>query len=190
MNNIIQNFQFSLTRTTIGLLGLKADLNEMLEYLRTMGHHRVNPVVMPPEQLRFLLNKVKEEMKSNPRLELPYDPTTGLMKYYEVMRIVPVLVNYTLVIELTIPISDTSLQLNLFQVHSLPIYDPEHGVQTRYQLEGTYFAVERTGMYVALPKLTDVSLCLATELGVCTLNQALYPVKNLKWCIYALFITK
>ena len=100
----------------------------MLEYLRTMGHHRVNPVVIPPEQLRFLLNKVKEEMKSNPRLELPYDPTTGLMKYYEVMRIVPVLVNYTLVIELTIPISD-----------SLPIYDPEHGVQTRYQLEGTYF---------------------------------------------------
>ena len=188
MNNIIQNFQFSLTQTTIGLLGLKADLNEMLEYLRTMGHHRVNPVVIPLEQLRFLLNKVKEEMKSNPRLELPYDPTMGLMRYYEVMRIVPVLVNYTLVIELTIPISDTSLQLNLFQVHSLPIYDPEHGVQTRYQLEGTYFAVERTGMYVALPKITDVSLCLATELGVCTLNQALYPVKNLKWCIYALFV--
>ena len=188
MNNIIQNFQFSLTRTTIGLLGLKADLNEMLEYLRTMGHHRVNPVVVPPEQLRFLLTKVKEEMKSNPRLELPYDPTTGLMKYYEVMRIVPVLVNYTLVIELTIPISDTSLQLNLFQVHSLPIYDPEHRVQTRYQLEGTYFAVERTGMYAALPKITDISLCLATELGVCTLNEALYPVKSLKWCIYALFI--
>ena len=34
----------------------------------------------------------------------------------------------------------------------------------------------------------DVRLCLATNGHLCMFNQALYPIDNTEWCIYALFI--
>ena len=30
-------------------------------------------------------------------------------------------------------------------------------------------------------------MCIASDLGLCNLNQALYPTEILDWCIYALF---
>ena len=34
----------------------------------------------------------------------------------------------------------------------------------------------------------SVRVCLQTELAICILEQALYPVKHITWCVYALFI--
>ena len=33
-----------------------------------------------------------------------------------------------------------------------------------------------------------VRTCLQTELAICILEQALYPIKHITWCVYALFI--
>ena len=43
-------------------------------------------------------------------------------------------------------------------------------------------------MYVTLPTEQSVRVCLQTELAICILEQALYPVKHITWCVYALFI--
>ena len=43
-------------------------------------------------------------------------------------------------------------------------------------------------MYVTLPMEQSVRMCLQTELAICILEQALYPVKHITWCVYALFI--
>ena len=43
-------------------------------------------------------------------------------------------------------------------------------------------------MYVTLPTEQSVRTCLQTELAICILEQALYPVKHITWCVYALFI--
>ena len=43
-------------------------------------------------------------------------------------------------------------------------------------------------MYVTLPTKQSVRVCLQTELAICILEQALYPVKHITWCVYALFI--
>ena len=43
-------------------------------------------------------------------------------------------------------------------------------------------------MYVTLPTEQSVRVCLQTELAICILQQALYPVKHITWCVYALFI--
>ena len=32
-----------------------------------------------------------------------------------------------------------------------------------------------------------INMCIASDLGLCNLNQALYPMEILDWCIYALF---
>ena len=43
-------------------------------------------------------------------------------------------------------------------------------------------------MYVTLPTEQSVRTCLQTELAICILEQALYPIKHITWCVYALFI--
>ena len=43
-------------------------------------------------------------------------------------------------------------------------------------------------MYVTLPTEQSVRICLQTELAICILEQALYPVEHVTWCVYALFI--
>ena len=43
-------------------------------------------------------------------------------------------------------------------------------------------------MYVTLPTKQSVRTCLKTELAICILEQALYPIKHITWCVYALFI--
>ena len=44
------------------------------------------------------------------------------------------------------------------------------------------------GMFLTLPTALDIKLCLVTNGHLCMFDQALYPVENTKWCIYALFI--
>ena len=43
-------------------------------------------------------------------------------------------------------------------------------------------------MYITLPMEQSVRICLQTELAICILEQALYPVEHVTWCVYALFI--
>ena len=43
-------------------------------------------------------------------------------------------------------------------------------------------------MYVALPDEENIRLCIITKGHLCLFNQALYPIKQVKWCVYALFI--
>ena len=93
-----------------------------------------------------------------------------------------------LVILMTIPVLDKSLELNIYQVHNLPAIPPGQEVAALYQLESRYFAIGKHGMYVTLPTEQSVRTCLQTELAICILEQALYPIKHITWCVYALFI--
>ena len=128
-------------------------------------------------------------MHSNPRLKLPYDPRAGgIWKYYSVIKITPIVMDKMLVILMTIPVLDKSLELNIYQVHNLPAIPPGQEVVALYQLESRYFAIGKHGMYVTLPTEQSVRVCLQTELAICILEQALYPVKHITWCVYALFI--
>ena len=133
--------------------------------------------------------KIENRMRSNPRLRLPYDPRAGeIWKYYSVIKITPIVMDKMLVILMTIPVLDKSLELNIYQVHNLPAIPPGQEVAALYKLENRYFAIGKHGMYVTLPTEQSVRTCLQTELAICIIEQALYPVKHITWCVYALFI--
>ena len=75
-------------------------------------------------------------------MRLPYDPEgTSIWKYYDNIRVYPVLMDNMLVILLTIPILDTTLELNIYRVHNLPAIPPGHQLAVTYQLEGEYFTM-------------------------------------------------
>ena len=89
---------------------------------------------------------------------------------------------------MTIPLLDKTLELNIYQVHNLPAISPGQEVEALYQLENDDFAIGKHGMYVTLPTEQSVRTCLQTGLAICILEQALYPIKHVMWCVYALFI--
>ena len=128
-------------------------------------------------------------MYSNPRLKLPYDlRMEEISKYYSVVRVVPVVIDKLLVILMTIPVLDETLEFNIYKVHNLPAIPPGQEVEATYQLEDEYFAIGKHSMYVTLPTEQSVRTCLQSELAICILEQALYPVEHITWCVYALFI--
>ena len=178
-----------VTRLQMGVLAIEGNIDKLFEYLRIMTSHRATSAVIPPVALRRLLLKIEDRMRSNPRLKLPYDPRTQeIWKYYEVMKVTPIILDKMLVILLTIPVLDKSLELNIYRVHNLPSIPPRQEVAGTYQLEGDYFAIGKHGVYVTIPTEKAVQLCIESNLAICTIGQALYPSKQIKWCIYALFL--
>ena len=188
VSNLLQDITSAVNRLLIGFISIRNNVEKIYEYMRVMSTHKVHPALIPPQPLRDLLVYVRDKMRENPKLELPYDPDEEIWEYYEIMKITPVIVKDLMVILLTIPITDKSLSMNVYRAHNLPAVHPEHGLAARYHLEGEYLAVGKHGLYVAIPDARDIHLCLASQGGLCVMNQALHPVETIEWCMYALFI--
>ena len=60
----------------------------------------------------------------------------------------PIVLQDYLMLILTVPLVDQSLQMNLYKVHNSPMLHPTLNVHAQYELEGTYFT---TLMEVTLP---------------------------------------
>ena len=181
--------QTILSRLQTGTVSIENNIDKIFEYLRIMSSHKATFAVIPPVALRKLLVKIENRMRTNPRLKLPYDPRAGgIWKYYSVIKITPIVMDKMLVILMTIHVLDKTLELNIYQVHNLPAIPPGQEVAALYQLESKYFAIGKHGMYVTLPTEQSVRICLQTELAICILEQALYPIKHITWCVYALFM--
>ena len=177
-----------LNRLLTGLMVLRNNVEDIYKYLRVMSTRKVDPVMIPPPALRDLLETVKQEMASNPRLKLPYDPQYEIFDFYPMMRITPLVTHNSLTMLLTIPLIDKSLELNIYKIHNMPAVDPLTKLAAIYQLEGQYLAVDQHGVYIAHPDPEEVQICFATRGGLCMMNQALHPVEKANWCTYALFI--
>ena len=181
--------QTILSRLQTGTVSIENNIDKIFEYLRIMSNHKATSAVIPPVALRRLLFKIEDRMHTNPRLRLPYDPRAGgIWKYYSVIKVTPMVMDRMLVILMTIPVLDKTLELNIYQVHILPAMPPGQEVAALYQLDSKYFAIGKHGMYVTLPTEQSVRICLQTELAINILEQALYPIKHITWCVYALFI--
>ena len=188
VNNLLMDANVIVNRLITGLIVLRNNVEVIYRYLSVIASHEVNPVMIPPPPLREFLEEVQEEMKQNPRLKLPYDPQDEIYKFYEVMKVTPVIVEDVLTMLLTIPLIDKSLEMNIYKVHNLPALQVKLGVAAEYVLEGDYLAVDQHGLYVALPDEKEMQICLTSQGGLCVINQALHPVETVEWCVYALFI--
>ena len=187
INYLLRNTQTAVHRLMIGLLAAQYNVDHILEYLRAMATHQCSPVLISPPALRTLLRKVKDRITPNPRLKLPYHINQDIWKFYDVLKVTPVVLDRLLVILLTIPLTDQSLEMNLYRVHNLPLTAPDLHMTVTYDLEGEYLAIGKKGMYVAIPDRESIQICIMSELGLCTMKTALYPADMTEWCLYALF---
>ena len=100
----------------------------------------------------------------------------------------PIVLQDYLVLILTVPLVDQSLQMNLYKAHNLPTLHPTLNVHVQYELEGAYLVTMMESMFISLPPAIDVKLCLITNGHLCIFDQTLYPVECTNWCICALFV--
>ena len=157
-------------------------------YMRVLASHELNPMIIPPDKLKKILHKIIGDIKSNARLKLCEDPETNIWSHYGTVKLTPIVLQDYLMLMLTVPLVDHSLQMNLYNVHNLPMLPPTLNVHAQYELEGTYLTTLMEGMFISLPTALDVKLCLVTNGHLCMFDQALYPVECTNWYIYTLFI--
>ena len=184
---IINDIRIILAKLTLGVMSLEQNMNAIYEYLRVLSSRQVNPLIIPPASLRKVLAQVKEDMKRNPRLQLPEDPNINIWNYYSIMKVTPIVMDDFLLIILTIPLTDQSLEMDLYKIYNLPALHPKLKVEFTYQLEGEYLAITKNKLYAALPTAGEIRICKGTEGYLFLMNQALYPVEKIEWCACALF---
>ena len=170
------------------LYTLQRDVNSLYEYMRGLASQELNPMIILPDILKKILHKIIEDIKSNARLKLCEVPETNIWPYYGTVKLTPIVLQDYLMLILTVPLVDHSLQMNLYKVHNLPILHPTLNVHAQNELEGTYVTTLMEGMFISLPTALDVKLCLVTNRQLSMFDQALYPVEHTNWCLYALFI--
>ena len=155
--------------------------------MRALASQELNPMIIPPDILKKILHKIIEDIKSNARLKLCEDPETNIWSYYGTVKLTPIVLQDYLMLILTVPLVDHSLQMNLYKVHNLPMLHPTLNVHAQYELEGTYLTTLMEGMFISLPTALDVKLCLVTNGHLCMFDQALYPVEQYQ-LVYICFI--
>ena len=175
--NLIDHMQLYINRIYTAVYALKEDINTLYEYRRVLSTQQLNPFIIPPDILHYVLEQVKDGIRSNARLMLSEDPTKNIWTYYNIIKVI-----------LTIPLIDSSLDVNLYKVYNLPMLHPQLHIQVEYQLEGAYFATHMHGMYATIPKETDIKLCMMSQGHLCMFDEPLYLVEKVEWCLYALFI--
>ena len=160
----------------------------LFKCMRALASWELNPMIIPPDILKDILHKIEMDIKSHARLKLCGDLETNMWSYCRTMELTPIVLEDYLMLILTLPLVDWSLLMDLYKVYNLPILHPILHVHAQYELESSYLATVMDGLFVALPAALDVGLCLVTNGHLCMFGQALYPVEQMNWCIYALFI--
>ena len=186
--NLLHFFQNKLYRIYTSLYALQSDTDSLYEYMRALASQELNPMIIPPDILKNILHKIETDIKSHARLKLCEDPETNIWSYYGTIKLTPIVLEDYLMLILTVPLVDQSLHMNLYKVYNLPMLHPDLHVHAQYEIENTYLATVMDGMFITLPTALDVRLCLMTNGHLCMFKQALYPVEQTNWCIYALFI--
>ena len=187
-SNVLHYFQTRILRVHLSLYVLWGDVNSLYEYIRVLASQELNPMIIPPVILKRILHKIIEDIKSNATLKLCEDPETNIWYYYGTVKLTPIVLQDYLMLILTVPLVDHSLQMNLYKVHNLTMLHPTLNMHAQYQLEGIYLVTLMEGMFILLPTALDVKLCLVTNGHLCMFDQALYHVEHINRCIYALFI--
>ena len=93
---------------------LKKKVDALYEYLRTLASHKVNLLTVPPVDLHNILHK--PNIGINPRLEPYDDPDRNIWAYFSIKEVTPSCMDDFL---LVIPLTDRSLQIDLYKFHNL-----------------------------------------------------------------------
>ena len=71
------------------LYALSGDVDSLYEYMRALASQELNPMIIPPDILKRILHRIRENVKSNARLRLCEDPENNIWSYYGTVKLTP-----------------------------------------------------------------------------------------------------
>ena len=142
--DLLEQMQNRLNHIYSSMHGLCFDTEALYEFMRALALEQLNPMIIPPDVLRNILQEVQKDIKTNARLKLPDDPVTNIWSYYGTTKLTPIVLENYLMLVLTVPLIDISLQMNLYKIHNLPMVHPQFQIQASYELEGHYLLPSNT----------------------------------------------
>ena len=107
-SDLLAYFQARVLRLHSSLYALKEDIDSLYEYMRALATQELNPMIIPPDILKKILNKIIEDIKSNARLQLSKDPKTNIWAYYGNVKLTPIVLQDYLMSILTVALIDQS----------------------------------------------------------------------------------
>ena len=171
-----------------GMNNLKEDLNKISEYMTSLTSHKVTPNLIPPTDLRDILQDVNNKLVANPKLTLPVHKEADIWSYYQFLKIDAFVHRDILIVVLILPLIDKDLEFDLFKAHNLPLLHPELKKVFTYDLDNSYIALRSDSNYFTIPMQDDILTCTISAGHFCNLNTPLYPVRSTTECIYHLLV--
>ena len=71
---LLTQMQSRLNRIYSSIHGLQFDTDSLYEFVIALASEQLNPMIIPLDILRNILQKVQDDIKTNARLKLPGDP--------------------------------------------------------------------------------------------------------------------
>ena len=97
--DLLDQMQNRLNRMYSSIYGLRFDTDSLYEFMRALASEQLNPMIIPPDILWNILQKVKNDIKTNARLKLPDDHVKNIWSYYETTKLTPIILeNYLMLI--------------------------------------------------------------------------------------------
>ena len=155
-SDLLAYFQARVLRLHSSPYALKEDVDTLYKYMRVLSSQELNPLIIPPDIHKTILNRIMEDIKSNARFRLREDSKTNIWAYYGNVKLTPTVLQDYLMLILTVPLIDQSLQMNLYKVHTFPMLHPKLNVHAQYEIGGTYLATLMEGMFILLPSAIDI----------------------------------
>ena len=117
--------------------------------MRTLASQELNPMIIPPDILKKICQRIEDDIRANGRLKLCEDPETNIWSYYGTVKLTLIVLQDYLMLILTVPLVDQSLHMNLYKVYNLHMLHPTLNVHVQYELQGTYLATMMDGMFIS-----------------------------------------
>ena len=89
-SDLLAYFQARVLRPHSSLYALKEDVDSLYKYMRVLASQELNPLIIPPDILKTILNRIMEDIKSNARLRLSEEPKTNIWAYYGNVKLTPI----------------------------------------------------------------------------------------------------
>ena len=116
--------QMHINRLYTAIYALKEDIDALYEYMRVLSTQQLNPLIIPPDILRQVFDQVKDGIRLNAWLALSEDPSQNIWMYYNIIKVTPIVMDDYLMVILTIPLIDSSLDVNLIRYITFLCYIP------------------------------------------------------------------
>ena len=111
ISNGLDQMQNRLNCMYSSIHGLRFDTDALYEFMRALTSEQLNPMIIPPDVLWNILQEVQDDIKTNAWLKLPDDPVKNIWSYYGTTKLTPIVLENYLMLILTVPLIDTSLEM-------------------------------------------------------------------------------